>query len=112
MNIRKAYRISKPNLRRNGIREDSAVGRWLVSYEVVGRDDLYEMNINDSHIMLSTLRRNIIGQAPIPEWEHEQPRCDAVRLYDFFPATEHCDQGWAEIDDKGHPIAYDQSGII
>ena len=111
MNIRKAYRIWKPNLRRNGLREDSAVGRWLVGYEVIGRDDLHEITINESNITLGSLR-NMIGQAPIPEWEHEQPQCDAVRLYDFFPATEHYDQGWVEINDKGREIAYDQSGII
>lgn len=109
MNIRKAYRISKPDMLRNGIRQDSAVGRWLVSYEVIGRNDLYEMNINDSHIMLESLR-SMIRSAPVPEWEHEQPRGEAVCLYDFFPPTEHCDGGWNEIDDAGVPIGYDHNG--
>lgn len=111
MNIRKAYRIWKPNLRRNGLREDSAVGRWLVGYEVIGRDDLHEITINESNITLETLR-TMIREAPIPEWEHEQPTCDAVYLYDFFPATEHYDQGWVGVDDNGDPLHYDQSGII
>ena len=111
MEIRKAYRISKPDLGRNGIPENSAVGRWLVNYGVIGRDDLSEMTVHETSITLESFRK-MLSEVPIPDWDHEQPTATPVWLYDFEPATAHYDPGWVEINNDGDPIAYDNSGII
>ena len=112
MTIRKAYRISKlKGLRRDDTPANSAAGRWLVNYGVVGRDELSEVTVAETNITLESFRK-MLSEAPIPGWDHEQPTATPVCLYDFEHATTHCNQGWVEIDNEGNPIAYDNSGII
>ena len=96
----------------------SAPGHWLITYGTIGYDDrdMYQALSSDTP---ATLREKF-AQLATALYRDRRPEdrdeiivpVENVHLYELLPASAHYNQGWAEVDDTGNPIAYDNSGII
>lgn len=101
----KAYHLGAPG---TGVPH----GDWLITFGVLGDgNDIHREHISEAFATFAELR------AILCDWARLQHNglpasIENVHLYEMFPASEHYDQGWAEIDDNGNPIAYDRSGIL
>jgi hypothetical protein len=96
----------------------TANGQWLITYGTIGYDDRTVYDAPGSYSL--AVLREVFANEATKLYRNRRPGdgdeivvpVENVHLYELLPASAHFDQGWVEIDDKGHEIAYDQSGII